>query len=127
MGRRRVKPFADARQGPRSAEYTRDQSRRRRFVKTWLREHGEQVGPNVWRCECQVCRQTLTLPLPQWTADHIHPVALGGDESGPLQLACAHCQQKQASAIGNARNPRAQPRRRQSEPHPGAIQQGEST
>ena len=127
MGRRRVKPFADARRGPRSTEYTRDQPRRRRFVKAWLRDHAEQVERDVWRCECQVCHRTLTLPLPQWTADHIHPVALGGDESGPLQLACAQCQRVQAAHVANKVNPRAQPRRRPAEPHPGAIHRGDDT
>lgn len=81
------------------------------------------MAPGQWRAVCHVCKQLMTLPLGDWQADHIQPVAIRGDETGPLQLSCVYCQRKQASKIGNARNPMAQPRKREEEPHPGDIPQ----
>ena len=49
------------------------------------------------------------------------PVALGGSEDGPLRLSCAECQIKQGSKVANAVNPKAVPRRRPKEDHPGFI------
>jgi hypothetical protein len=98
-----------------------EQRRRRAFVRSQLRQHGQEVSRGVWLATCQVCGKTKTLPLSRWWADHITPVALGGSESGPLQLSCAECQIKQGSAVGNAVNPMAQPRKRSPEEHPGMV------
>ena len=122
MGRRRVQPFADARStGERRPDYGADQRRRRAFVRSYLREHGEQVERGIWRCTCELCGRSLVLPLSEWWADHVTAVADGGSEDGPLQLSCKACQITQGSRVANAHNPRAVPRKRPPEAHPGAI------
>ena len=101
--------------------YSRDAKRRRKFVERALRQDGERVGSDEWRAVCTVCKQLMTLPLSDWWADHINPVAEGGEEGGPLRLSCKHCQLRQASRVGNARNPLAQSRKREPEKHPGDL------
>jgi len=101
--------------------YSRDAKRRRKFVERALRQDGERVGSDEWRAVCTVCKQLMTLPLSDWWADHINPVADRGEEGGPLRLSCKACQIKQAARIGNANNPLAVPRRRPEERHPGDL------
>jgi hypothetical protein len=101
--------------------YSADRKRRRRFVERALRADGVRMADGQWRAVCQVCKQTMTLPLSDWWADHILPVAQRGDEGGPLRLSCKYCQLKQASRVGNARNPMAQSRKRPQEKHPGDL------
>ena len=105
----------------RRPEYEADRKRRRAFVTAHLRQHGVREGQGVWTAVCQVCGVRKTLPLSEWWADHIHAVADGGSEHGPLRISCKACQITQGSQVANARNPRAQPRRRQQEDHPGLI------
>jgi hypothetical protein len=94
--------------------------RRREFVRRHLKDHGTHVGDGLWQAQCCVCSRTLTLPMREWWADHITPVAMGGREDGPLQLSCGDCQRKQGSVIGNARNWTHQ-RKREPEKHPGVV------
>lgn len=101
--------------------YAADQRRRRAFVAGYLRLHGEQVQRGVWRARCSLCGQVKTLPLSDWWADHVDPVASGGRERGELRLSCKACQLRQGSQVGNARNPMAQPRKRKAERHPGLL------
>jgi hypothetical protein len=108
-------------QGERRPGYAADRKRRRKFVEHALRADGVRTPDGQWRATCTVCRQTMTLPLSDWWADHITPVAQRGEEGGPLRLSCKYCQIKQASMVGNARNPRAQPRKREPEKHPGDL------
>jgi hypothetical protein len=35
------------------------------------------------------------------TADHIYPVALGGDEDGPMRVHCYRCERWQAGQVAN--------------------------
>jgi len=105
----------------RRPDYGRDAKRRRKFVERALRADGLCVAPGEWRAVCTVCKHLMTLPLSDWWADHINPVADCGEEGGPLRLSCKHCQIKQASRIGSAHNPMAQPRRRAEEKHPGDL------
>jgi hypothetical protein len=105
----------------RRAGYNADRRRRRKFVERALRQDGTRVGRDEWRAVCTVCKQTMTLPLSDWWADHINPVAESGEEGGALRLSCKYCQLKQASRVGNARNPRAQSRKRAEEKHPGDL------
>ena len=107
--------------GERRPGYSRDAKRRRKFVERALRKDGERVAPGEWRAVCTVCKQLMTLPLSDWWADHIVPVADRGEEGGPLRLSCKYCQLKQASRVGNARNPMAQSRKREEEKHPGDL------
>jgi len=116
------RPFADGRPtSTRRPGYTADQKRRRAFVHRELKDTGMYVGNKQWQAQCRICGRMRILREAEWTADHIHPVALGGAEDGPLQLACADCQRKQAAAVANMRNPRAVSRKRPEEPHPGII------
>lgn len=101
--------------------YAADRKRRRKFVEHALRADGIREGDGQWRATCTVCKQTMTLPLSDWWADHILPVAERGEEGGPLRLSCKYCQLKQASRVGNARNPMARPRKREEEKHPGDL------
>ena len=101
--------------------YAADQRRRRAFVASDLRQHGEQVERGIWRARCELCRHVKTLPLSHWWADHVHAVADGGSEHGPLRLSCKACQIAQGSAVANARNPKAQSRKRAEEKHPGVL------
>jgi len=112
------RPFSGGRR-PRPG-YEADRRRRREFVRTQLRQHGEREGAG-WRAQCQVCGHVRVLPISRWWADHVTPVALGGSEDGPLRLSCAECQIKQGSKVANAVNPKAVPRRRPKEDHPGFI------
>ena len=119
-------PKRDAFRGARSPrerrpDFDADRRRRRAFVKRELREHGMDMGDGTWAARCQVCGESKALPLRDWWADHIDPVAGGGPESGPLRLSCKACQVRQGSRVANARNPLAQPRRRPEEPHPGVT------
>lgn len=101
--------------------YNADSRRRRKFVERALHADGVREGDGDWRAVCQVCKQLMTLPLSDWWADHIIPVADCGEEGGPLRLSCKYCQLKQASRIGNERNPMAQSRKREPEKHPGDL------
>jgi len=117
-----VSAFSGARgTGQRRPGYAADQRRRRAVVSAHLHEHGHQVEHGVWQARCAVCGQVKTLRISDWWADHVDPVAAGGREQGELRLSCKACQIQQGSQVGNARNPRAQSRKRAPEPHPGAI------
>ena len=121
MSRRRT-PFAGARPSQeRRPDYDADRKRRRAFVRQHLRDNGQEVDRGVWLATCQVCGQVRALPLSDWWADHIHVVARGGSEHGPLRLSCKLCQLKQGSTVANERNPLAQSRKRAQEQHPGAV------
>lgn len=101
--------------------YASDQKRRRAFVAAHLRQHGEQVRRGIWRARCPLCGHVKELPISDWWADHVDPVAAGGTERGELRLSCKECQLRQGSQVGNSRNPLAQSRKRKPEPHPGRI------
>lgn len=68
----------------------RERQRRKAVVDEWREQHGD------WCPECG--RRGVLL-----TADHIHPVALGGAEDGPLQVLCIDCQRRQGSEVGRQR------------------------
>ncbi len=113
--------FSGATGRDRRPGYVADHKRRRAFVVAHLRQHGEQVERGVWRARCQVCGHVKTLRISDYWADHVTPVAAGGSEHGPLQLSCKACQITQGSQVANARNPKAVPRKRPPEDHPGRL------
>ena len=118
---RQPTPHGSRSSSERRPGYNADRRRRRKFVERALRADGIREGEGQWRATCTVCKQTMTLPLSDWWADHILPVAERGEEGGPLRLSCKYCQLKQASRVGNARNPMAQSRKREPEKHPGDL------
>ena len=84
------KPFADAvnvRPRYRSAAETK---RRRETVKAWRAQYGDY---------CPRCGRTGV----KLTADHLHPVGLGGSEHGTLGVACIDCQRSQGARVANER------------------------
>jgi hypothetical protein len=112
--------FSSGQPRKRRPGYDAERKRRRAFVRAHLRQHGERID-GKWQAVCQVCGRTRILPLARWWADHVTPVALGGDEHGPLRLSCAECQVKQGSQVANAVNPMARARKRKEERHPGLL------
>ena len=65
---------------------------------------------------CRLCGK------PANAVDHIIPASQGGtDDDGNLAAICSSCHGRKTAQEANARNPRAQPRRRQEETHPGTI------
>lgn len=77
-----------------------EKRRRREFVRRWIAEHGPL---------CVGYKRPPHMVNPKdLTADHVHPVALGGAEDGPLQAMCRACQNRQGSDLANARRGRGQ-------------------
>ena len=65
-----------------------ERARRATTVRDWIRSHGH-VCPG-WRCDPHESHDL--------TADHVVPVAAGGDEAGELAVLCRVCNgRKQAS------------------------------
>ena len=61
-----------------------DSKYRRRMVAKWIEEHGRMcVG---WECPPHLVSEYTPV---HW--DHIIPRSKGGDEYGPGQLMCKHC------------------------------------
>ena len=83
--------------------YDAERRRRRAFVKAELHHVGEHLGNNVWLAVCELCGVPKALPFSEWWADHVHPVALGGSEAGPLRLSCASCQRRQGARLARER------------------------
>jgi hypothetical protein len=73
-----------------------ERERRRKTVAAWRAQYGNA---------CPACgavdRHLGGMPV-VLTADHAHPVRLGGDESGPLRVMCRRCQGRQGAAITQA-------------------------
>lgn len=86
--------------------YERERRRRRQFVRDRLNMQGVHLGDGVWQATCTTCWQVKSLPVRDWFADHIIPVAAGGSEDGPLRLSCAACQRRQGGLIANRRQRR---------------------
>ncbi len=83
--------------------YDAERRRRRQFVKDMLSATGTYLGDGLWLANCTLCHRRLALPLAQWTADHVIPIAAGGTESGPLRLSCMRCQRAQGGREGQRR------------------------
>lgn len=76
-----------------------ERKRRRDTVDAWLNANAlGMVDGRKWAI-CPECRQART----QWVADHVHPVALGGQEDGRLVVHCKSCSSRQGGRIGRHR------------------------
>lgn len=83
------KPFANSKPTrERRPGWDRTRKRRQQVVAAWRAQYAD------W---CPVCGRTGV----KLSADHIVPVALGGEEDGELAVACVDCQHKQAARVGN--------------------------
>ena len=72
-----------------------ERKRRKDTVDAWLEQHshGNVHGKQVAICpDCHQARAS-------WVADHITPMARGGDESGPLRVHCVSCSRKQGARL----------------------------
>ena len=67
---------------------------RKAFVDAWIRAHGH-VRPGI----DGIPHQATDL-----TADHIHPVALGGSDRDGLRVLCRSCNASLGASLGNALN-----------------------
>ena len=94
------KPRDFAHMGPRRVPRDRSWKERKRRS-DFIADHRNRYGN--W---CPVCGDQDVHAdgkrVHLW-ADHITPVALGGDEHGPLRAMCSRCQSKQGRAVMMAR------------------------
>jgi hypothetical protein len=92
------KPFATA--APtreRRPGWDQDRARRRATVKAWLAVNGI-IGDDGKRVAvCEDCGKVRS----KFVADHDPPLALGGDENGPLRVHCAYCSSRQGGIVAN--------------------------
>ena len=91
------KPFAKSKpRKQRRPRYDACRALRRKAVAEWR---------DIWGDYCPLCHHKDTFrdgsPV-RLTADHINPVALGGEEDGPMRVHCYRCQAKQGGMIANA-------------------------
>jgi hypothetical protein len=77
-----------------------DARRRREFVDQWLARYGSPgPEPGTWAATCPACGRLRVLPRRDWTADHVRPLALGGDPGGPLRVMCRRCASRQGARL----------------------------
>jgi 5-methylcytosine-specific restriction protein A len=91
-------------------EYERNKSRRRRRTpnerarrQALISRHVAEFG-NVcpgWECEPH--------PATDLTADHLLPVARGGNEEGELQVLCRSCNSRRGAGVASPRSERPEP------------------
>lgn len=85
--------------------FAADRKRREAVVKAWRAQYGSF---------CPRCRRTGV----SLTADHLHPIALGGAEDGPLGVLCVHCQRQQGARVARAKQRAAAPTTHRMKPTP---------
>ncbi len=75
---------------------SRERKRRKSTVEMWLNQNqrGYLHGKPCAICpECHELRNAFV-------ADHVVPIAVGGDEGGPLRVHCRSCSNRQGGRIG---------------------------
>ena len=78
---------------------SKEKRRRSDAVRVFLAEHSRgTIAPGRTLALCPDCKRLRT----RWVADHVRPIALGGEEGGPLRVHCRVCSDQQGSMIANA-------------------------
>ena len=79
-----------------------ERKRRAAVVADWLAAHGIETEDGQVMARCPDCRQWRT----RWVADHVRPLARGGEEAGELRCHCAVCSGRQGARLAARRRHR---------------------